>query len=89
MDTKPTNNNRNGNKRSLGLEIFSKSDIFDIFGKSITFSGLPIIVINGITNMIGIVSVMPFNNKKIVKRNNLYLLPSLPSLHRIIACFIR
>ena len=39
--------------------------------------------------MIGIVSVMPFINKKIVRRNNLYLLPSLPNLHKISACFIR
>ena len=89
MATNKRNKIREGNNKLLGSVIPKLIDISLTLGSSKTFSGSPIIVINGITNMIGIVSVMPFINKKIVRRNNLYLLPSLPSLHRISACFIR
>ena len=87
--TKDINKINEGNKRALGSIIPKKFDISVTNGSSSAFTGSPIIVIKGITNITGKVSVMPFNNKIIVRRKSLYLLPSLPNLHKMSACFIR
>ena len=66
MATNNKNKIREGNNKLLGSVIPKLLDISWTLGSSKTFSGSPIIVINGITNMIGIVSVMPFINRHLM-----------------------